>query len=150
MSTENPVRQPATLRPYSDGQSHKYGVDESTGSGWVVFAGSILLLLATVNGFYGVAAVSNSKFFTQNATYVISDLNTWGWVLIGISVAQGLIALGVLAQARAIRWFGVAIAAANAVSQLMVMPAYPFWSLILFSLDILVIYGLIVHGARRA
>jgi hypothetical protein len=150
MSTEDPVRQSATVRPYSDGLSHKYDVEEPTASGWVVFAGSMLLLLATVNGVYGVSAVSNSKFFTENATYVISDLNTWGWILIGISVAQGLIALGVLVQARGIRWFGVAIAAANAVSQLMVMPAYPFWSLVLFTLNILVIYGLIVHGARRA
>jgi hypothetical protein len=150
MSTEDPVRQPATLGPYPDELSNKYDVEEPTASGWVAFAGSVLLLLATVNGVYGISAVSNSKFFTQNATYVISDLNTWGWVLIGISVAQGLIALGVLAQARGIRWFGVAIAAVNAVSQLMVMPAYPFWSLVLFALNILVIYGLIVHGARRA
>jgi hypothetical protein len=28
------------------------------------------------------------------------------------------------------------------------MPAYPFWALCLFTLDILVIYGLIAHGAR--
>jgi hypothetical protein len=26
--------------------------------------------------------------------------------------------------------------------------AYPFWSLALFSLDILVIYGLVVYGGR--
>jgi hypothetical protein len=47
-----------------------------------------------------------------------------------------------------IRWIGVAIAAGNAILQLLFMPAYPFWSLCLFTLDILVIYGLIARGRR--
>ena len=38
-----------------------------------------------------------------------------------------------------------AIASANAILQLLFMPAYPFWSLCLFTLDMLVIYGLIVQ-----
>ena len=42
----------------------------------------------------------------------------------------------------------MAIASANAILQLAFMPAYPFWSLCLFTLDILVIYGLIAHGKR--
>jgi hypothetical protein len=150
MSTADPVWQTATVTPYSDGASRDYYVDESTGGGWVAFAGCMLLLLATANGIDGIAAVSNSKFFTQNANYVVSDLETWGWVLIGTSIVQGLVALGVFARVRGVRWLGVLIAGANAISQLMVMPAYPFWALALFSLDILVIYGLIAHGARRA
>jgi hypothetical protein len=28
------------------------------------------------------------------------------------------------------------------------MPAYPYWALTLFTLDIFVLYGLIVHGGR--
>ena len=28
--------------------------------------------------------------------------------------------------------------------------AYPFWSLALFTLDILIIYGLIAHGTRSS
>ena len=36
----------------------------------------------------------------------------------------------------------------NAIIQLLFIPAYPFWSLALFTLDILVIYGLIAHGKR--
>jgi hypothetical protein len=32
----------------------------------------------------------------------------------------------------------------------MIMPAYPFWSLTPFTLDILVIYGLIGHGKRSS
>jgi hypothetical protein len=46
------------------------------------------------------------------------------------------------------RWTGVVIVSLNAIAQLLFMPAYPFWSLSIFALDILVIYGLAAHGGR--
>jgi hypothetical protein len=148
MSTSDPVRGRPTVRQYQDSAAEDYSYEESSGYGWVVFAGTMLLMLAALNGIDGIAAVSNSKFFTAHATYILSDLNTYGWVLICIAVVQGLTGLGVLAQIKGVRWVGVAIAGVNAIVQLMFIPAYPFWSLALFTLDILVIYGLIVHGAR--
>ena len=145
MSTTDP-RAASTVQPYATAEP--YADDEPDGSGWVLFAGTMLLILATLNGIDGIAAVSNSKFFTQNATYVVSDLNTYGWVLICMSVVQGLVALGVWLRMKSVRWFGVAIAGLNAIVQLLFISAYPFWSLTVFTLDILVIYGLIAHGAR--
>ena len=46
------------------------------------------------------------------------------------------------------RWIGVFILACNAIAQLLMMPAYPFLSLCIFTLDILAIYGLIAHGKK--
>jgi hypothetical protein len=40
------------------------------------------------------------------------------------------------------------VASLNAIDQLLFIQAYPFWSLTLFTLDILVIYGLIAYGKR--
>jgi hypothetical protein len=146
MSTSDPVRPRSTV---SQDQGDEGYYDPSSGSGWVLFAGTMLLMLAALNGIDGIAAVSNSKFYTAHANYILSDLNTYGWVLIIIAIIQGLVGIGVWMKVKSIRWFGVAIAAVNAVVQLMFIPAYPFWSLALFTLDILVIYGLIVHGARH-
>ena len=36
----------------------------------------------------------------------------------------------------------------NCIAQLLMMPSYPFWSLTIFTLDILAIYGLIAYGRR--
>jgi hypothetical protein len=41
---------------------------------------------------------------------------------------------------------GVVVLAGNVIAQLLMMPAYPFWSLAIFALDILAIYGLIAYG----
>jgi uncharacterized membrane protein HdeD (DUF308 family) len=123
--------------------------DESRGGGWVLFAGVMLAIVGTLNLIDGIAAVSNSTFFVGEAKFILSGLNTWGWVLIVMGVVQGLTAIGVWMRTTGVRWLGVTIAALNAIAQMFMMPSYPLWSLLLFTLDILVIYGLVVHGARR-
>jgi|tagenome__1003787_1003787.scaffolds.fasta_scaffold20878971_3 hypothetical protein len=147
MSTTGPApQQQATVRQYTGVEEARY--EDEAGRGWVTFAGVILALLAAVNFIDGVAAVSKSTFFVGNAKFVLSDLKTWGWVLIVMAVIQLATAAGVWLRWKGVRWVGVAIAALNAIAQLMIMPAYPFWSLCLFALDVLVIYGLIAHGRR--
>ena len=89
----------------------------------------------------GIAAISNAHFFTANAHYVAGSLNTWGWVVLCIGVIQWLVGLGVFLKNQFARWTGVLVLAANSIVQLMMMPAYPFWSLSIFALDILAIYG---------
>jgi hypothetical protein len=44
----------------------------------------------------------------------------------------------------------VFILSLNLIVQLMMMPAYPFWSLAVFTIDVLAIYGLIAYGQRIA
>jgi hypothetical protein len=148
MSTTDPTRSRPAGRYSGEGSPEPYAYARDDGEGWVAFAGVMLLILATLNVIDGIAAVSDSTFFTANAKFVLSDLNTWGWILILCGVVQGLVGLGVWARVGGVRWIGVAIASVNAVLQLLFMPAYPFWSLCLFTLDILVIYGLIAHGKR--
>ena len=124
--------------------------DDSIGEGWVAFAGVMLALLATLNVIDGIGAVSNSTFFVNDAKFVASDLNTYGWVFIVMGAVQGLTAIGVLLRTTGVRWVGVTFAALNAIAQMLFFPAYPFWSLSLFALDVLVIYALVVHGGRTS
>lgn len=126
-----------------------YG-DEPRGYGWVVFAGSMLAIIGTLNTIYGIAAVSNSKFYVRDASYVISDLNTWGWVLLCVGVVQFCAAFAIYAGSEFGRWIGILSAGGNAIVQMLVLPGYPFLSLTIFAIDILVIYGLVAHGGRKA
>ena len=48
------------------------------------------------------------------------------------------------------RWAGVFILGVNSITQLLMMPAYPFWSLCIFAMDIMAIYGLIAYGKHIA
>jgi|SRR6059058_496767 len=122
--------------------------DEERGYGWVMFAGVLLLMLGTLNFIEGIAAIGNAHFFVHNTAYIAGSLNTWGWVVLCIGVVQWAVGLGVFVKNQFSRWAGVAIFGLNAIIQLMIMPAYPFWSLSIFAVDILGMYALIAHGKR--
>lgn len=93
--------------------------------------------------------MSNSQFFIRSAHYVVGDLGAWGWGLLVIGICQGLTGVGVARRSQVARWAGIGFAIANAIEQMLFMPAYPLWALCSFTLDLLVIYGLVVFGGPR-
>ena len=125
-----------------------YGVADERGYGWVSFAGVLLLMLGGLNVIEGIAAIGNAHFFVANTHYIVGSLNAWGWIVMCIGAVQLLVGLGVFLKNQFARWTGVAALALNAIAQLLFMPAYPFWALSIFALDILAIYGLIAYGKR--
>ena len=125
-----------------------YDSDEERGFGWIVFSGVIIMIVGILNFIYGIAAIDESKFYVGNTNFVITDLKTWGWIVTIIGGIQILVGAGIWARSQAARWLGVFIASLNAIAQLLFIAGNPFLSLALFSLDILVIYGLICYGGR--
>ena len=123
-------------------------VDDDRGYGWVLFAGTLLLILGTLNFIEGLAAIGNAHFFSHNTNYIAGSLNTWGWVVLCIGVIEWAVGCGVFVKNQFSRWVGVAILSLNAIVQLMMIPAYTWWSLSIFTLDILAIYGLIAYGKK--
>jgi hypothetical protein len=134
-------------------QSHApmtmHGGDARTAevSGWASFACVMLAINGVLNVVYGIGAIDNANFYVHDAKYVISDLNAWGWILLVSGAIQICAVFSILGGTSWGRWLGVGIAALNAVGQLLFIPSAPFLSLALFAVDILVIYGLVQHGA---
>jgi hypothetical protein len=103
-------------------------------------------MLGTMNFVEGLAAIGNAHLFVHDAHYVVGSLKFWGWVVLIFGLLPAAIGLGVLVGNRFSRWAGVAVLAGNVIAQLLIIPAYPFWSLAIFALDVLAIYGLIAYG----
>lgn len=131
----------AVHEPYSSYESHR-------GDGWMTFAAIVLAVIGIMNVIGGIAAIDDANFFVANAEFVISDLNTWGWALTLTGAVQLLVVVGLLTRNQFARWLGVTFAALNAFVQLLILPAFPLWSLAIFTIDVLVMYGLIVYGGR--
>jgi hypothetical protein len=129
-------------------QSDRYG-SEDAGTGWLLFAGIMLMTVSILNVIYGIAAIGNSNFFVADQKYILSNLNTWGWVTLILGVIQMLAALSIWAGNQFGRWFGIMFASLSAIAALLSLPAYPFWSLAIFSLDILIVYGLVAYGGQH-
>lgn len=111
-------------------------------SGWWVFAGVLLLIAGALNVIYGIAAIGHSAFFTASTVYILSNLRAWGWVSLILGICQWIAAFSLWSGGEFGRWFGIVIAAINAVSVLLTISTYPFWSLAVFALSIIIIYKL--------
>ena len=149
MSISSATKTPQASRDGLSAAPDYYEEDEQ-GYGWVAFAGTLLLLVGSINLIQGIAAIGNANFFVHNTHYMFANLNTWGWIVLILGSCQILVGVGVFVKNQFSRWVGVVVLGANCIAQLLMMPAYPLWSLILFSMDILAMYGLIAYGKRIA
>ena len=122
--------------------------DNQRGSGWLVYAGIMVLIAGVLNVIYGIAAIDKAHFFVENKKFIISDLSTWGWITLIIGVIQLFAAFSIWAGGEFGRWIGIIGASLSAIGAMLSIPGYPFYSLAVFSLDLLIIYGLVAYGGH--
>lgn len=117
-----------------------------THSGWVTFAGVMLFIVGVLNVIYGIAAIGDSSFFVQDQKYILSNLNTWGWVTLILGVFQLFAAFSLWSGGLYGRAVAILAASLSAVGALLSIPAYPFWSLAIFAIDIIIIHQVAMYG----
>jgi hypothetical protein len=126
-------------------------VDESVrGGGWLLFAGIVVLIAGILNFIWGIAAIDKANFFLEDKRFIISDLSTWGWIVLFIGVIQVVAAFSIWYGGEFGRWIGMIGATLSAIGALLTIPAYPLWALCIFAIDLLVLYGLAAYGGHQA
>jgi hypothetical protein len=121
------------------------------GTGRVVFVATLLLIAGTLNILYGIGALDGANIFTDDRRYILSDLNTLGWVLIVLGLIQLVGGFSLMAGNAFGRFIGILGATLGAIGALLsIGGAYPWWSLAIFFLCIYIIHGIFVYGDERA
>jgi len=147
MAVETSDQHRRSADPYAaSAPEDKYRDDP--GYGWVMFAGVLLLMIGTLSLILGIAAVGNSHFIASHPRYIIGTQHGWGRVSEILGIVALIVGCGVFVKNQLSRWVGVVVLAASAVAELLLMPSYPFWSLSIFALCVLAIYGLVVYGEK--
>ena len=136
----------ATTQPARGTGGHRA---DGRGYGLVLFASVLLVIVGCFNLIYGIAAIANSHVFTANAHYVFGNLRGWGWITLILGVVQLLTAAGVVAGNHLARWFAVAVIGLNAIDQMLFIPAFPLWSLMIIAVDVVALYGLCAYDSRE-
>jgi hypothetical protein len=116
------------------------------GAGRAAFA-AFLLIAGVLNIIYGIGAIGDANFFEGNTRYVFSSLHTWGWITVILGVIQLTGGFSLLGGSFYGRFIGLAAATTGAVGALLSIGGrYPFWSLGIFALCVIVLHGLLVYG----
>lgn len=120
---------------------------EVRGEARAMFAAVLLLIAGVLNVIYGIGAISNANFFNDQTQYVIFGLGFWGWVTLIIGLVQLTGGYSLFSGGTYGRTIGIVAASIGAIESLLsVGGAYPFWSLGIFALCLIVLHGLIVYG----
>jgi hypothetical protein len=119
--------------------------------GWVVFAGIMLFLNGCFAVLFGLGAILNDKVVTVGGTggVVLWDITAWGWITLLIGAVMLLTGLGLFAGNTAARWLGVFFAMLHALTQFAFISAFPLWSILVISLDVVIIYQLSARWERE-
>jgi hypothetical protein len=117
------------------------------GAGRVVFASIVLLIVGTLNIIYGIGALDDANIFTGDTRFILTNLNTLGWVLIILGIIQltgGFSLMAGNVYGRVIGIIGGSLGAIGAL--LSIGGAYPWWSLGIFVLCVWVVWGIAIYG----
>lgn len=117
------------------------------GIGRVAFAAFLLMIVGTLNIIYGIGALDDANIFVNDKRFVLSDLNTLGWVLIILGLIQLTGGFSLMSGSAYGRVIGLTAASLGAIGALLsIGGAFPWWSLALFFLCIYIIHGIMVFG----
>ena len=121
------------------------------GAGRVAFAGIMLLVVGTINIIYGIGALDDANAFVNDKRFILTNLNTLGWVLIVLGLIQLTGGFSLVAGNAYGRVIGIVAGSLGAIGALLsIGGSYPWWSLGVFALCVYIVHGIFVYGDEEA
>ena|SRR5687767_5749870 len=115
------------------------------GSGWFTFAGVMFGLAGFSNLLWGIGALDNQQYLPEEGL-LASNLEFWGWVSIIVGVSALITSFLLLTRNPWSAGIGMVLASLNAIFWLFALPVLPIWSLVVITIDVLIIYHLAIHS----
>ncbi len=114
-----------------------------SGSGWLVFAGVLMIFGGLMTLFAGIAAIADDDVFVATRNYVFEfDLTGWGWIHLIMGVVITLAGAALFQGATWARVVGVALACLAMLANFLWIPYAPFWAIVLIAINGFVIWAL--------
>ncbi len=120
------------------------GISRSVGSGWVFFAGTILFIVGAFNAIYGLTAIFKDEVLTGTGSggVIVWDVTGWGWIHLLVGIVMLLAGIGLFTGQNWARWAAIVFCMVNAITQVAFITVFPLWTILIVTLDIVIIYQL--------
>ena len=119
----------------------------SAWTGWVIFAGFVLIVVGCINAIQGLVAIFKHTVYVVPSSQLVvtTDYKAWGWTLLIWGIIMALAGLGLFSAKSWARWFAIFVVFVNLIGQFAWFPAFPLWSMVAIALDIFVLFALTVR-----
>ena len=119
----------------------------SAAVGWTVFAAVMMWLIGGFHAIAGLVALFDDEFYVLTPDYIFQfDVTTWGWIHLIAGIVVVLAGAALFSGAVWARTVGVILAVVSILANFAWLPWYPFWSIIMITVNVFVIWALTVHG----
>jgi hypothetical protein len=115
--------------------------------GFILFAAIMMIMTGVFQALEGLIAIFQNEFYVATRNYLFQfDATTWGWIHLVIGVIVAFAGWGLLSGRTWARTVAITLAVLSAIANFLFIPYYPFWSLLIITLDIFVIWAVAGHG----
>lgn len=107
--------------------------------GFALFAGFLMILGGIFQLIEGIAALFNGSFFA-----------VWGWTHLIIGIIIVIAGVAIFSGRVWGRIVGIIFALLSAITNFFYIPFYPIWSIIIITLDVIIIWALASYTPEKA
>jgi len=114
---------------------------------WVDFAGGMLAIAGFLQIICGAAVFAESGYIVNKLLY--RNMGSWDWAHLIVGITLLCTSWLVFQGNQVAEVFAIIVAAASLFIHAPTLEFAPFWSVVIIVIDLLIIYGLVVHGDLR-
>jgi hypothetical protein len=115
--------------------------------GFTVFAAVMMIMSGVWQALQGLIAIFENELYLTTRNYLFEfDATAWGWFHLVLGLVVAGVGWGILSGRTWARVLGIGLVAFSATANFLFIPYYPFWSILIIAVDVLVIWALAAHG----
>jgi hypothetical protein len=121
-------------------------------TGWIAFAGILMILRGVSQAFLGITALVNKQYLLITGSnghgLVLSTAHTsaWGWVDLAVGLVVLAAGFSLLHGSNWARIFAIVFMGFSFLVNMAFLGIFPVWSIVAMAVDVFVLYALIVYG----
>jgi len=117
--------------------------------GFILFAAIMMMMAGVFQAIAGLVVIFENEFYVATRNYLFQfDATSWGWIHLIVGLIVAFAGWGLLSGRTWARVVGITVAVLSAITNFLFIPYYPFWALLIITLDVFVIWAVAAHGGR--